>query len=150
MVKATGQHHLMPAGILKPCPWERPVDNEAMLNTQHLYKHTAFWRNLKSLAAHFTIWFVESAEHLVRSAVTSRVANKKNKGFGEMPNPFFMPAYCLKKQHRTYFAALIRQTVFPASSAISTPPCLSLARPTGKPRTCFSSSVRKPETTVCG
>ena len=77
MVKATGQHHLMPAGILKPCPWERPVDNEAILNTQHLYKDTAFWRNLKSLAAHFTILFVESAEHLVRSAVTSRVANKK-------------------------------------------------------------------------
>lgn len=79
MVKATGQHHLMPAGILKPCPWERPVDNEAMLNTQHMYKHTVFWRNLKSLAAHFTILFVESAEHLVRNAVTSREANKKIK-----------------------------------------------------------------------
>jgi len=92
MVKATGQHHLMPAGILKTCPWERPVDHEAIPNTQHLYKHTALWRNLKSLAAHFTISFVESAEHLVCSAVTSRAGGQKNKGFGNAPNPFFMPA----------------------------------------------------------
>lgn len=96
MVKATGQHHLMPAGILKPCPWERPVDNEAMLNTQHLYKHTAFWRNLKSLAAHFTILFVESAEHLVRSAVTSRVANKK-KRIWRNAKSFFYACFLLKK-----------------------------------------------------
>lgn len=45
-------------------------------------------------------------------------------------------------------AAVTRQTVFPTSSAIRSPPDLSIASPTGRPRAWFSL-LRKPVTTSC-
>jgi len=46
-------------------------------------------------------------------------------------------------------AAETRQTLLPVSSAINSPPLLSTARPTGRPRA-LSPSTRKPVTTSSG
>lgn len=54
----------------------------------------------------------------------------------------------LRRGTRRAYCAVTRHTASPTSSAMSSAPCLSCARPTGAPYSDFSSSEWKPLTTT--